>query len=87
MTREEAIERKRTLETRLHELEDQLLQVDAASASVSSGAGSESYSNRSVAELERKIRFCKREIARLSAALEGRPSPGSIQTIYARFDA
>jgi hypothetical protein len=39
-----------------------------------------------VAELERKIRYCKREIARLSAMLAGRPF-GGIQTIYARFDA
>ena len=86
MTREAAITRKGELEARLHKLEDQLLQVDASSASISSGGGSKSYSNRSVAELERKIRYCKREIVRLAAMLAGRPS-GGIQTIYARFDA
>jgi uncharacterized small protein (DUF1192 family) len=54
---------------------------------MSSGGGSKSYSNRSVAEIERKIRYVKREIARLGALLAGRPAPGGIQTIYARFDA
>jgi len=86
MTREEAQQRIKTLEARRQALVDQLTETDAASASVSSGSGSKSYSNRSVAEIERKIRYCSREIARLSAMLAGRPS-GGIQTIYARFDA
>ncbi len=87
MTRAEAIDRKAKLEAKLHELEDQLMETDASSESMSSGGGSKSYSNRSVAEIERKIRYVKREIARLGALLAGRPAPGGIQTIYARFDA
>lgn len=86
VTREEAQNRKAQLEARLHRLEDQLLETDASSASISSGSGSKSYSNRSVAELERKIRYCKREIAKLGDMLAGRGS-GGIKTIYARFDA
>jgi hypothetical protein len=40
-----------------------------------------------VAEIERKIRYVKRELARIGAFLSGRTAPGGIQTIYARFDA
>ena len=87
MTREQATERKAKLEARLFELEDQLVKADVSQATLSSGTGSKSYSNRSVADIERKIRYVKREIARLNALLTGRPSPGSIQTVYARFDA
>ena len=87
MTRETLEQRKQTLEARLEALVDQLTEADTSSASVSSGAGSKSYSNRSVAELERKIRVCRREIARIDAKLGQRPSPGGIRTIYARFDA
>jgi uncharacterized small protein (DUF1192 family) len=87
MTREALEQRKLTLEARLEALVDQLTEADASQATVSSGAGSKSYSNRSVAELERKIRVCRREIARIDAKLGLRPSPGGIRTIYARFDA
>ena len=86
MTRAEAQKRRGELKLRLQKLEDQLLETDTSSASISAGGGSKSFSNRSVAELERKIRYCKREIARLDAKLAGRQS-GGIKTIYARFDA
>jgi len=75
------------LETRRQALVDQLTETDAASATVSSGSGSQSYSNRSVADIKAKIRFCDREIVRLAAMLGLRPAPGGIKTIYARFDA
>lgn len=87
MTREALEQRKQTLEARLEALVDQLTEADASTATVSSGAGSKSYSNRSVAEIERKIRACRREIARIDAKLGLRSSPGGIRTIYARFDA
>ncbi len=74
------------LEARREALVDQLTEVDAASASVSSGSGSKSYSNRSVSDIKAKIRFCDREIAKLAAVLGLRPAPGGIKTIYARFD-
>ena len=86
MTRAEAQKRRGDLELRLQKLEDQLLETDTSSASISAGGGSKSFSNRSVAELERKIRYCKREIARLDGLLAGQ-HPGGIKTIYARFDA
>lgn len=86
MNRAEAQTRKAELEAKLHRLEDQLLETDAASASVSSGSGSKSYSNRSASEIERKIRYCKRQIAKLGDMLAGRSS-GGIKTIYAEFNA
>ena len=86
MTREQAQSRKAYFEARLEKLEAQLLETDASSASISSGGGAKSYSNRAVAEIERKIRYCKREIAKLGDMLAGLPS-GGIKTIYARFDA
>ena len=86
MTRAEAQKRRDELKLRLQRLEDQLLETDTSSASISAGGGSKSFSNRSVAELERKIRYCKREIARLDGLLAGRSS-GGVKTIYARFDA
>ena len=57
MTRTEAQERKRELEKRRDALVDQIAAVDAQSASMSSGGGSKSYTNRSVADLKAKIAF------------------------------
>jgi len=86
MTREVAQQQKAKLEVRREALVDQLTVVDASQATLSSGSGSKSFSNRSVAEIKAKIRFCDREIARLDAVLGNRPAPGGIKTIYARFD-
>ena len=80
MTRAEAQQRKRKLEAQLERLEDQLLSV------LSTGDGSNSYTNRSVDDIKKKIVYCKREIAKLDGLLAGRPS-GGIQTIYAEFNA
>lgn len=86
MTRAEAQTRKAELEAKLHRLEGQLLETDAASATLSTGDGSNSYTNRSVDDIKKKITYCKREIAKLGDMLAGRSS-GGIKTIYARFDA
>ena len=86
MTRAEAINRKRKLEAHLEQLEDQLLSVDVTSATLSTGDGSNSYTNRSVDDIKKKITYCKREIAKLGDMLAGRGS-GGITTIYAEFNA
>lgn len=86
MTRAEALNRKRKLEAQLERLEDQLLSVDVTSATLSTGDGSNSYTNRAVDDIKKKITYCKREIAKLDGLLAGRPS-GGIQTIYAEFNA
>lgn len=87
MTREEIESRISQLEERRDALVDQLTDIDAQSATVSSGGGSKSYTNRSVADIKSKIKFCDREIARLNARLGSGRSPSSIQTIRVRFDA
>ena len=87
MTRAEAQERKAILEARRTALVDQLTSIDAQSATISTGDGSDSYTNRSVDDIKKKIRACDREIARLDAMLTGRPGPGAIKTIYVEFDA
>lgn len=71
MTRHDAINRIKTLEARKIALEDQLLDVDAQSATISSDGGSRSYTNRAVSDIKTKIAYCNREIARLRAKLDG----------------
>lgn len=86
MTRAEAQERKKVLEKRREALVDQLSAVDAASASVSAGGGSKSFTNRSVSDIKSKIKALDAEIARLGAALGVLPDPRAIKTIGVRFD-
>jgi uncharacterized protein YceH (UPF0502 family) len=86
MTRTEAQERKRELEKRRDALVDQLAAVDAQSASVSSGGGSKSYTNRSVADIKAKIAFLDWEIAKLEHRLGQRPSPGAARHIDITFN-
>ena len=86
MTRADAITRKQTLEERRTALVDQLAAVDAQSASVSSGGGSKSYTNRSVADIKAKIAFLDRDIARLEHRLGQRPSPGAARHIDITFN-
>ena len=69
MTRDDAIARKAELEKRRDALVDQLSAVDASSASVSAGGGSQSYTSRSVAEIKAKITSIDREIARIDFRL------------------
>lgn len=87
MTRAEALlNRKRKLEAHVERLEDQLLSADVSSATLSTGDGSNSYTNRTVDDIKKKIVYCKREIATIDGQLAGRHS-GGIQTIYAGFNA
>jgi len=76
----------REIETRREALVDQLMETDASSATVSSGSGSKSFTNRSVSDIKEKIRFCDRELARLGAQIGVGQAPNTIKTIYARFN-
>ena len=86
MTRTEAQERKRELEKRRDALVDQLAAVDAQSASMSSGGGSKSYTNRSVADLKAKIAFLDKEIARLAYRLGTGSNPDASRRINITFN-
>lgn len=87
MTREEAIARRAELERRRDALVDQIAAADAASASLSAGGGSKSYSSRSVAELKAKVAFVEREIARLDYRLGVRAaSPDAPRTVQYAFN-
>lgn len=85
MTRAEGEQRREYLQNRIQELENQLLAVDASSATLSSGGGSKSYTNRSVADLKEKIAFARRELARIEARLGLRKSPDAIVSIQPRY--
>ena len=82
MTRQAAQERKAILEQRRTALVDQLTSLDATSASFSAGGGSKSYTNRAVADIKAKIRFCEEEIAALDAALAGNAIAASAPTTH-----
>lgn len=86
MTRAQAQERKRELERRREALVDQLSAVDANSASISSGGGSKSFTNRSVADIKAKIKALDAEIARLGAALGVLTDPQAVKIIEVRFN-
>lgn len=86
MTRTEAQERKRELEKRRDALVDQLAAVDAQSASMSSGGGSKSYTNRSVSDLKAKIAFLDKEIARLAYRLGTGANPDASRRINFTFN-
>lgn len=85
MTRAQAEERREHLRRRIGELEAQLLSVDAASASMSVGSGSVSYTNRSVADLKERLAFARRELARVEWRLGLRARPGSVVHIVPRY--
>jgi hypothetical protein len=86
MTREDAQSRKAELERRRDGLVDQLTEIDTQSATMSSGGGSKSYTNRSVADIKAKIAFLDREIARLNYALGLGPDPSTPTTVEVRFN-
>lgn len=77
MTIEEKRQRRNELETKRNALVDQLVSIDITSGSLSSGGGSKSFTNRSVADIKAKIAFLDDEIACLNAEISGRPSPSS----------
>ncbi len=73
------------LQARRRRLVLQLAEVDAQSATSSFGGASDSYTNRSVADLKQKIAFIDGEIANASAALGAGDAPGEITSHYAEF--
>jgi len=74
------------LQARRRALVMQLTDVDAQSATSSYGGGSDSYTNRTVADVKAKIAFCDREIASAKAALGLGAAPGSFKPLYAEFN-
>ena len=83
MTIEEKTKRRDELETKRNALVDQLASDDTTSASLSSGGGSKSYTNRSVADLKAKIAFLDSEIAKLDAEISERPGPNRARILEA----
>ena len=86
MTREDVQSRIAELERRRNVLVDQITEIDTQSASVSSGGGSKSYTNRSVADIKAKIAFIDREIARLNFSIGLGPNPSTPTTVEVRFN-
>lgn len=86
MTREETQSRIAELEQRRNALIDQLTEIDTQSATMSSGGGSKSYTNRSVADIKAKIAFIDREIARLNFSIGLGPNPSTPTTVEVRFN-
>ena len=86
MTREETQSRIAELEQRRNALIDQLTEIDTQSATMSSGGGSKSYTNRSVADIKAKIAFIEREIARLNFSIGLGPNPSTPTTVEVRFN-
>ncbi len=86
MTREETQSRIAELEQRRNALIDQLTEIDTQSATMSSGGGSKSYTNRSVADIKAKIAFIDREIARLNFSIGLGPDPSMPTTVEVRFN-
>ena len=86
MTREDVQSRIAELERRRNVLDDQITEIDTQSASVSSGGGSKSYTNRSVADIKAKIAFIDREIARLNFSIGLGPNPSTPTTVEVRFN-
>ena len=70
------------------ELQRMLFAVDASSATISAGGGSQSYTNRSVAELKQKLAAVEAEILAVCGEL-GEPPPftpaGGVKTVKVRF--
>lgn len=85
MTHEQLKERKSNLEMRRMALVDQITDADVASANVSEAGGSQSYSNRSVDDLKKKVAFIDKEIARIDARLGLRASPNAIGILEPRY--
>lgn len=86
MTRADAQKRKTELEQRRALLVDQLTAIDTQSASLSSGGGSRSYTNRSVDDIKAKIAFIDREIARIDYSLGIGANPSTPTTVEVRFN-
>ena len=70
MTAQEKEAWLKELEERRLELKRQLFAADSQSASLSSGGGSKSFTNRSIAELKEKIAAVENEIAAVCRNLD-----------------
>ena len=70
MTAQEKEAWLKELEERRIELKRQLFAADSQSASLSSGGGSKSFTNRSIAELKEKIAAGENEIAAVCRDLD-----------------
>ena len=70
MTAQEKEAWLKELEERRIELKRQLFAADSQSASLSSGGGSKSFTNRSIAELKEKIAAVENEIAAVCRDLD-----------------
>jgi len=70
MTAQEKEAWLKELEERRLELKRQLFAADSQSASLSSGGGSKSFTNRSIAELKEKIAAVENEIAAVCRDLD-----------------
>ena len=70
MTAQEKEAWLKELEERRLELKRQLFAADSQSASISSGGGTKSYTNRAVAELKEKIAAVENEIAAVCRDLD-----------------
>lgn len=85
MTIEEAQNRYAELEKRRAALVDQLTAADSQSASLSGGGGSKSFTNRSVDDIRKKIKFIDAEMARIGFALGILPDPSLPKRIAPRY--
>ena len=85
MTIEELRNRYAGLERRRNELVDQLTEADSQSASLSAGGGSKSFTNRSVDDIRKKIKFIDAEMARIGFALGILPDPSLPKRIAPRY--
>lgn len=85
MTIEELRNRYAELERRRNELVDQLTAADSQSASLSAGGGSKSFTNRSVDDIRKKIKFIDAEMARIGFALGTLPDPSLPKRIAPRY--
>ena len=87
MTGQELEDYINELQARRRALVLQLTDVDAQSATSSFGGGSDSYTNRAVADIKAKIAFVDGELQTAHAARVGAAAPGEIQSHYAEFNA
>ena len=85
MTRAECESELKKLEARRRELVELITAPDVQSATHSAGGGSDSYTNRSVDDLEKKLRRVNREIAKLEARLGRRSDPAAIKPVFVRY--
>ncbi len=85
MTTEELQAQRAKYAAMIDQLEQQLADP-FSSRSISAGGGSKSASSPS-ADIEARIKYFRRQIQAIDAALGGAPAPGTPATVEVRFDA